>query len=85
MDINHVTGTPQPVIDPLGRKRQLTSNVANYTYFRHFQPIATAGYSILIYRISIGDANRVRHRLGLRPLARELVSPELSPLTLRTK
>jgi hypothetical protein len=39
-----------------------------YTYFQHFEPVAKAGYSIFIYHISLEEANRVRHTLGLPPL-----------------
>jgi prepilin-type processing-associated H-X9-DG protein len=38
----------------------------DYTYFRRFQPVATAGYSIYIYHITLEDANRVRRELGRR-------------------
>lgn len=37
----------------------------DYAYFRRFRPIARAGYSILIYRISPRQANALRARLGL--------------------
>ena len=36
-----------------------------YRYFLHFQPVAMAGYSIYIYHITMGEANRVRRELGL--------------------
>lgn len=38
-----------------------------YAYFLEFRPVATAGYSILIYWISPEDADRVRRKLGLPP------------------
>lgn len=41
----------------------------HYHYFRHFTPIATAGYSIYIYRVTQEEANRVRKELGLSALA----------------
>jgi hypothetical protein len=34
-------------------------------YFLNFEPVATAGYSIYIYHITMEDANRVRHEMGL--------------------
>jgi len=34
-------------------------------YFRHFQPVATAGYSVYVYHVTIDEANRVRGELGL--------------------
>lgn len=39
-----------------------------FTYFQHFRPVARAGYSIYIYHIDLGEANRVRRLLGLAPL-----------------
>ena len=44
-----------------GRSRQ-------YRYFLNFQPVATAGYSIYIYHITIDEANQVRRELGLPEL-----------------
>lgn len=39
-----------------------------YGYFRHLEPVATAGYSIYIYHITPDEANRVRCQLGLPEL-----------------
>jgi len=39
-----------------------------YRYFLNFEPIATAGYSIYIYHITLEDANRVRREMGLPEL-----------------
>lgn len=39
-----------------------------YRYFLHFHPVATAGYSIYIYHITLDEANRVRRELGLPEL-----------------
>ena len=39
-----------------------------YSYFLNFHPVATAGYSIYIYHITIDDANGVRRELGLAEL-----------------
>lgn len=44
------------------------SRSRQYRYFLHFQPVATAGYSIYIYHITHEDANRVRRELGLPEL-----------------
>ncbi|HEY1192405.1 MAG TPA: glycosyltransferase family 39 protein [Gemmata sp.] len=38
-----------------------------FAYFRHFRPVATAGYSIYIFHISEDECNRVRAALGLPP------------------
>lgn len=42
-----------------------------YRYFLHIEPIATAGYSIYIYHITLDEANRVRKELGLPELRAE--------------
>jgi hypothetical protein len=39
-----------------------------YTYFQQFVPSARVGSSILIYEISLDEANAVRRKLGLPPL-----------------
>jgi hypothetical protein len=44
---------------------RLRDRSKNYSYFLNFQPIATAGYSIYIYHITLEEANRVRRDLGL--------------------
>ena len=37
-----------------------------YRYFlNHFRPVATVGYSIYIYNVTVSDANQVRRRYGL--------------------
>jgi Dolichyl-phosphate-mannose-protein mannosyltransferase len=36
-----------------------------FDYFRYFEPIARAGFSIYIYHITIEDANNVRQRLDM--------------------
>jgi hypothetical protein len=46
-----------------------------YRYFLNFEPIATAGYSIYIYHITMEDANRVRHKMGL-PKIEEITSEQ---------
>ncbi len=45
--------------------RALRERAGRYAYFHCFEPVGHAGYSILIYHISIEDANRVRRELGL--------------------
>jgi hypothetical protein len=39
-----------------------------YRHFLRFEPAAMAGYSIYIYHIRLGEANRVRRELGLAEL-----------------
>lgn len=54
---------------PTGTGRFEFINDDAFTYFQRFQPVARAGYSILIYHISQEDADRVREdRIGLQPL-----------------
>jgi len=40
----------------------------DYEYFLDFRPVATAGYSMFIYHITLAEANAVRPRLGLPEL-----------------
>ena len=47
-----------------GRDRQ-------YRYFLGFQPVATAGYSIYIYHVTLDEANRVRRELGLEEVVKD--------------
>lgn len=42
-----------------------------YRYFLNFEPLAMAGYSIYIYHVTIGEANRVRRKLGLPELTKK--------------
>ncbi len=62
-----------PVPDGKGGRVSLPRNA--YLYFQRFEPIAKAGYSIFIYHISLDEANRVRHDLGLP----ELIEAEVRP------
>jgi hypothetical protein len=50
-----------------------------YEYFRHFQPIAKAGYSIFIYHITLEDANRFRREWGLPLVTVETSTTENAP------
>ena len=47
-----------------------------YAYFRFFEPVDMAGYSIYIYHITADEANRVRLQLGLPELP---ALPDASP------
>jgi hypothetical protein len=38
-------------------------------YFRHFRPVATAGYSVYIYHVTIDEASRLRRQMGLPGLS----------------
>ncbi len=50
---------------------EIYGRAQQYRYFLNFQPVATAGYSIHIYHITLDDANRVRKKLGLAELGEE--------------
>jgi 4-amino-4-deoxy-L-arabinose transferase-like glycosyltransferase len=50
---------------PSGHQQMLA-----FEYFRYFQPVAQAGYSVLIYHITMDEANGVRDQLGL-PLLKD--------------
>lgn len=41
---------------------------SQYSYFLRCKPIASAGYSIYIYHITLDEANRVRRELGMQPI-----------------
>lgn len=45
------------------------ANRPYYECFDRFSPVARAGYSVLIYRISLDEANAIRRELGLPELA----------------
>ena len=51
-----------------GRQR---AGRGDYEYFRYFSPVATAGYSIYVYHVDLGEADRVRRELDLPRLPRD--------------
>jgi len=77
LDVNFVRGGTFPVVNGQGRLDHVS--VHDYEYFRFFQPIAKAGYSIFIYHITLEDANRFRQEWGLPLLTDETLSPGNSP------
>ena len=48
--------------------RRLRERDRQYAYFLRFKPVATAGYSIYIYNITLDEASRVPPELGMPPL-----------------
>ncbi|MDR1382729.1 MAG: glycosyltransferase family 39 protein [Planctomycetaceae bacterium] len=52
----------------------IDSREKQYRYFLNFEPVATAGYSLYIYHITLEDANRVRREMGL---------PEIEATTIK--
>ena len=69
VSVNFVRGSSFFVPDGEGRLQVVPLH--GYEYFRHFQPIAKAGYSIFIYHITLEQANEVRMQLGMTQLANE--------------
>jgi hypothetical protein len=63
MSVNHLRGSRFAAPD--GRGGFQISTPGRYEYFRQFEPIAMAGYSIAIYHITLEQANRVRRDIGL--------------------
>jgi hypothetical protein len=47
------------------------NSLHSFEYFQSFTPVARAGYSILIYHITLDEANAVRRQLGLEELLAE--------------
>lgn len=66
LDVNFVRGAS--FFAPDGHGHYVNVKLHDYEYFRHFRPIAKAGYSIFIYHITAPEANTVRRELGLPPL-----------------
>ncbi len=66
---NAVDAGPQPGWYVLSLN-SLYSKCREYRCFLRFEPVATAGYSIFIYHITLEDANRVRRELR-QPLLRD--------------
>jgi len=70
IDVNHLHGTPLGAADGEGSWFHPVRIGGGYAYFRRFEPVAMAGYSIYVYQITIDEANRVRMELGLPPIER---------------
>jgi hypothetical protein len=67
LSVNFLRGLSFDAPDGRGGWRPVSAG--DYGYFRRFEPIATAGYSIRIYCIDAERANAVRAELGLIALA----------------
>jgi hypothetical protein len=71
--------SPIPASQDLGAKpgwyalsvNEIYGRSQQYRYFLNFNPVATAGYSIYIYHITLDEANRVRRELGMEELKDE--------------
>jgi hypothetical protein len=53
VSVNYLYGYDHYIYDPSGSREWVTSPY--YSYFRRFQPVATAGYSIYIYHLAAED------------------------------
>lgn len=56
ISVNFVMGRPHAAWQPEGTRRNL--DFQEFSYFRHFEPIGHAGYSIDVYRLTADD---IRH------------------------
>jgi 4-amino-4-deoxy-L-arabinose transferase-like glycosyltransferase len=63
ISVNYLRGLGFEAPDGHGGWRRIP--LRSYEYFRHFRPVAQAGYSIYIYQISMEQANEVRKQLGI--------------------
>jgi hypothetical protein len=67
VSVNYLLGARFLAPDGRGGVRPILRR-GEFAYFNRFTPIARAGYSINIYKISPSEANAVRDQLGLPPL-----------------
>ncbi|HEX5445105.1 MAG TPA: hypothetical protein VFW87_14800 [Pirellulales bacterium] len=58
ISVNFLYGYPHIVRD--GKGQRLSLERAYYSYFRRFEPVAMAGYSIYIYHLTEADLSEVR-------------------------
>jgi Dolichyl-phosphate-mannose-protein mannosyltransferase len=71
IDVNFLHSTHYRTPTGDGRWANVPTDCWNYAYFQRFQPVATAGYSVYIYHITLEEANRVRRDLGLPELGED--------------
>jgi len=64
--VNFLCGMKSYTYDESGERLRVPRE--SYGYFRHFEPTDRVGYSILIYHVTLDEANRVRRALGLEEL-----------------
>jgi hypothetical protein len=76
VDVSFVYGENRQVLDGHG-KWTPPSGYCDFSYFRRFQPVAYAGYSIYIYHLELPEVNQVREELGLGPLDAETVARQI--------
>lgn len=68
VDVSFVHGMNRIVYDENGHWVEPEST-CDFSYFKHFEPVDRVAYSMLIYHITLHEANQVRERLGMEPLS----------------
>jgi hypothetical protein len=69
IDVNHLYGTHyNRVPDRNARQCPAGTDTLDLSHFQRFRPYDRVGYSIVVYRITLEEANRVRRELGLPEL-----------------
>jgi hypothetical protein len=81
-EVGPVPGWHAISVNELYGYKHVGDETDQYAYLRHVDPAARVGYSIIIYHISLEDANRMRRNLGLEeipqpPSVRQPVPPSL--------
>jgi hypothetical protein len=65
IDINYVYGLNRRVPDGQGGWSNGPSRGCDFTYYKHFEPVARIAYSMFVYHITKEEANEFRRKLGL--------------------
>jgi hypothetical protein len=78
IDVNYLAGGSEPLPDGNGGQYVPRGDGFDFGYFRHFEPIASAGYSIRLFRITAEQANAIRRELGLWALTDSAIKEEVS-------
>ena len=81
IDISFVHGMNRRILDENGAW-STPPGACDFSYFQHFKPVDRIAYSMLVYHITLDEANRVRERLGLSALApaeSPIVNAEAAP------
>jgi hypothetical protein len=63
---NHLVGEPHKSF--FGRPSEAYHADPSRSYFKRFKPVGSIGYSMLLYHVSLDEANAVRKEFGLSPL-----------------
>jgi hypothetical protein len=71
IDVSFTRGLRHQVFDGRGKRLVEDDPNCDFSYFRRFEPVARAGYSMLIYRLELPEVNRVRRELGLEEIGGE--------------